>query len=338
MFFSFSVQKSSKLLAFACFVLILPSLIIGQETQHSVLKAHHVFKVHQGMSVNISCNYNKSDETERFHATLHLNKDHKLCSYVNNNTNNKTSMCQSCNKDIRFIWITESKEITFELSNLQINNSGTYRCIVRRDIPPPAMTIGENNTTVQVLACPHVSMSCMKEPDGHPIILCSSEGFYPSDLQQVWLRDGELMNISHTQNTIRNHSDGSFTLHSYLNLSSAISDSLNYSCGVNHSSLNKQVVLHLSLANCTDRKTEPSLHISYNMKIALMISALLTLIILIMAVVLKHFRKNNNRSPVSPIHFNAQSELVYSMLGDHRPVPCSNRPNQTTPPSTLNTD
>ncbi|XP_065114705.1 uncharacterized protein [Paramisgurnus dabryanus] len=335
-------MKSSKLLAFTCFVLILPSLIIGLETQHSVLNGHQVFKVHLGMSVNISCNYNKSDETEKFHATLHLNKDNKMCSYVINNTTNKISTCQSCNKDIRFIWITDGKEITFELSNLQINNSGTYRCIVVRDIPPPVITIGENNTTVQVLAHPHVSMSCLKEPDGQPIILCNSEGFYPSDLQQVWLRDGEILNISHTQNTIRNNSDGSFTLHSSLNLSSAISDSLNYSCEVNHSSLNKPGVLHLSLANCTDReqgdvitKTEPSLN--NNMKIALMISALLTLIILIVAVLLKHFRKNNHRSPASPIQFNPQSELVYSKLGDHRPVPCSNRPNQTTT-CTLNTD
>ncbi|XP_065114731.1 uncharacterized protein [Paramisgurnus dabryanus] len=335
-------MKSPTFLTFTCFVLILPSLIIGQETQHSVMNRHRVFKVYRGMSVNISCNYNKSDETETFHAALHLNRNHKLCSYVINTTS-KTGMRRSCNRDIRFISITDSKKITFELSNLQINNSGTYRCNVFRQIPPPVITIGENNTTVQVFARPHVFMSCLKEPDGHPIILCSSEGFYPSDLQQVWLRDGEILNISHTHSTIRNNSDGSFTLHSYLNLSSATSDPLNYSCGINHSSLNKQVVLHLSLANCNDRKqgdvitkTEQSLHISNNMKIALVISALLTLIILIMAVVLKHFRKNNNGSPASPIQFNLQTEVIYSMLGDDYTVPC-NHPNQTST-CTLNTD
>ncbi|XP_065114746.1 uncharacterized protein [Paramisgurnus dabryanus] len=330
-------MKSQNFLTFTC--LILTSLIIGQETQHSVLNSQRVFKVYRGMSVNISCNYNNSDETETFHAALHLNRDHKLCSYVINNTN-KISMCQSCNKDIRFIWITDSKEITFELSNLQISNSGTYSCKVFRHIPPPSITIGENNTTVQVLARPHVSMSCLKEPDGHPIILCSSEGFYPSDLQQVWLRDGEILNISHTHSTIRNNSDGSFTLHSYLNLSSAMSEFVNYSCGVNHSSLDKQFVLHLSLANCNDRKQDDAVrktetYLSYSMKIVLVISALLTLFILIMAVVLIHFRKTNHRSSVSPksVQFNPQSEVIYSMLGDHRPVQCSHSTNQTTTPA-----
>ncbi|XP_057177305.1 uncharacterized protein LOC130546193 isoform X2 [Triplophysa rosa] len=155
---------------------------------------------------------------------------------------------------------------------------------------------------------------------------------------QVWLKHGEFQNISQTQNT-RTNPDGSSSLHSYLNVSSAMSDYVNYSCWVNHSSLNKPVVLHLSPTDCYERKNSSRRsHLSDNMKIVLVISALLILIILIFAVVLKRFERTNHRSPISPE--SVRLELVYSMLGDHRPIPCSNRPNQglVNTTSTLNND
>ncbi|KAA0704020.1 hypothetical protein E1301_Tti000336 [Triplophysa tibetana] len=188
-----------------------------------------------------------------------------------------------------------------------------------------------------IVAHPKVSISCIKEPDEFSIILCSSEGFYPSDLQQVWLKHGEFPNISRTHYTNRTNPDGSSSLHSYLNVSSAMSDYVNYSCWVNHSSLNKPVELHLSLDDCTERKN------SDIMKIVLVISALLILILLIVAVVLKRFERTNHRYPISSESVrqsHLQLEVIYSMLGDHRPNPCYNRPNQglVNTISTLNND
>ncbi|KAK3521274.1 hypothetical protein QTP70_002920 [Hemibagrus guttatus] len=80
-------------------------------------------------------------------------------------------------------------------------------------------------------AYPIVSMSCVKRPDKAPTILCAAEGFYPADLEQVWLRDGEYINYLKTSlecpyeenlNTsdincnYRNNTDGSYSLTSYL--------------------------------------------------------------------------------------------------------------------------
>ncbi|XP_056593009.1 uncharacterized protein LOC130411982 isoform X2 [Triplophysa dalaica] len=320
-------MKTSKCLALAWCVLILPYLIVAQ---------HRVINVQRGTSVNISCNYNISVDIEVMHASLTMDK--KKCFYYINTT---SQINQSC-KDFILFWFIETKKIKIQLSNLQINDSGTYKCTLERQIPPPSVNLGIDQTTVQVVANPNVSISCIKEPEEFSIILCSSEGFYPSDLQQVWLKHGEFHNISKTHNTNRTNPDGSSSLHSYLNVSSAMSDSVNYSCWVNHSSLNKPVVLHLSLDDCYERKNRFS-HFSDNMKIVLVISALLILIILIITVVLKRFERTNRRYPISSESVrqsHPQLEVVYSMLGDHHPNPCSNRRNQglVNSISTLNND
>uniref|UniRef100_A0A673N0F8 Ig-like domain-containing protein n=1 Tax=Sinocyclocheilus rhinocerous TaxID=307959 RepID=A0A673N0F8_9TELE len=91
-------------------------------------------------------------------------------------------------------------------------------------------------------ACPVVSVSHISALGGFPTILCSSEGFYPSALEQLWMRNGEFQNASLTHSINKTNPDGSFTLHSYLN----ISDCVNYSCWVNHSSLSQPTILHMS--------------------------------------------------------------------------------------------
>ncbi len=87
-----------------------------------------------------------------------------------------------------------------------------------------------------------MSVSRVSALGGFPTILCSSEGFYPSALEQLWMRNGEFQNTSLTYSNNKTNPDGSFTLHSYLN----VSDCLNYSCWVNHSSLTQPTILHMS--------------------------------------------------------------------------------------------
>lgn len=110
-----------------------------------MLNVTRVFNVQRGTSVNISCNYNQSIETEIYYASLNMSKT--LCF---NKINNNLHVNQPCN-GIRFIWVVETKEITFELSNLQINNSGTYTCTVERQAPPPTVNLGTDQTTVRVV-------------------------------------------------------------------------------------------------------------------------------------------------------------------------------------------
>lgn len=86
-----------------------------------------------------------------------------------------------------------------------------------------------------------MSVSHIRALGGFPMMLCSSEGFYPSSLEQLWMRNGEFQNASLTYSNNKTNPDGSFTLHSYLN----VSDCINHSCWVNHSSLSQPTILHV---------------------------------------------------------------------------------------------
>ncbi|XP_016085136.1 uncharacterized protein, partial [Sinocyclocheilus grahami] len=175
---------------------------------HALFNGTSVQTVHRGMSVNISCNYKPATDSD----------------------------------DIVELITNETVQMAFEISNLQINDSGTYKCVVTRSIPPPPVLLREERTFVQVIARPVVSVSHISALGGFHMILCSSEGFYPSALEQLWMRNGEFQNASLTHSINKTNPDGSFTLHSYLN----ISDCVNYSCWVNHSSLSQPTILHMS--------------------------------------------------------------------------------------------
>jgi len=62
---------------------------------------------------------------------------------------NNSWINHSCKEHMRFIAKTE--EMSFEVSNLQINDTGTYICVVTRTIPPPSKLLGEERTFVQVI-------------------------------------------------------------------------------------------------------------------------------------------------------------------------------------------
>lgn len=62
---------------------------------------------------------------------------------------NNSWINHSCKEHIRFIPKTE--EMSFEVSNLQINDTGTYKCVVTRTIPPPSVLLSKEGTFVQVI-------------------------------------------------------------------------------------------------------------------------------------------------------------------------------------------
>ncbi|ROL54329.1 hypothetical protein DPX16_10752 [Anabarilius grahami] len=137
-------------------------------------------------------------------------------------------------------------EISFELLNLQIQDAGTYTCTVKRIAKPPEEHLGIER--VQVIVRPILSLSCEKRPDGSPMILCTV-GFYHDSLEQLWIRDGDVLNSSYSNKSF----NGSFNQKSYLTLPPQTFTDTIYSCWVNHSSLNKPLVANLSSSVCYER-------------------------------------------------------------------------------------
>uniref|UniRef100_A0A672L0K1 Ig-like domain-containing protein n=1 Tax=Sinocyclocheilus grahami TaxID=75366 RepID=A0A672L0K1_SINGR len=130
----------------------------------------------------------------------------------------------------------------------------------------------------------------------------TSEGFYPSALEQLWMRNGEFQNASLTHSINKTNPDGSFTLHSYLN----ISDCVNYSCWVNHSSLSQPTILHMSPDCYGNRALNTIVHYSH------------------VHPGRAHHRSHErvNVTPEPDLQSHLQYD-IYSLLGDHHPVPCS---------------
>ncbi|XP_051971615.1 H-2 class II histocompatibility antigen, I-A beta chain isoform X2 [Xyrauchen texanus] len=254
-------------------------------TTHASLNKSTTLYIHQGKSANVSCNYNLTNDIDIFSVQLHRNQT--MCSYIYVNSWTNQSCKNYCHHQIRCIWIPETREASFELLNLQINDSGTYRCTVKRSAPPPEIILGEERTRVQVIARPVLSMSCVKIPDGSSMMLCSSERFYPHSLEQLWIRDGEILNSSnsHKHFNYSTNPDGSFTQKSYLELAPQMFAATIYSCWINHSSLNEPLMVNLSSSSCDERWD-----VTLNVTVVLVISAVLTPT-LIIAVMCKGNRK-----------------------------------------------
>ncbi|XP_016355932.1 uncharacterized protein LOC107699250 isoform X2 [Sinocyclocheilus anshuiensis] len=241
--------------------------------------------VNHGQSAIIGCNYSRTNDTESMTAVLQtLNLT--LCSYYfYDNTWKK----QRCKDPVRFTWIPETKEITFELLNLQIQDTDTYTCTVKRIVKPPQVDLGVQR--VQVIVRPVLSLSCVKRPDGSPMILCSVE-FYPDSLEQLWIRDGDVLNSYYSNKSF----NGSFSQQSYLKLPPQTFNDTIYSCWVNHSYLNKPLVANLSSSVCYE--SEGRTHQQSVSPVGVSVT------------------------PEPVLHDPLQSEILYSTLGDHHPVPC----------------
>ncbi|XP_051971614.1 H-2 class II histocompatibility antigen, I-A beta chain isoform X1 [Xyrauchen texanus] len=296
-------------------------------TTHASLNKSTTLYIHQGKSANVSCNYNLTNDIDIFSVQLHRNQT--MCSYIYVNSWTNQSCKNYCHHQIRCIWIPETREASFELLNLQINDSGTYRCTVKRSAPPPEIILGEERTRVQVIARPVLSMSCVKIPDGSSMMLCSSERFYPHSLEQLWIRDGEILNSSnsHKHFNYSTNPDGSFTQKSYLELAPQMFAATIYSCWINHSSLNEPLMVNLSSSSCDERWDLSS----WAVTLGFVFSAVLTAIFII-AVMCKCYRRAHQQSvsavdvsvtPELVYQTHLQSEMLYSTLGVHHPVQCS---------------
>ncbi|XP_052464084.1 uncharacterized protein LOC128021137 isoform X2 [Carassius gibelio] len=113
--------------------------------------------VNRGQSAKIRCNYSRTNDTESMTAALQtLNLT--LCSYYFFHNTWKEHHCKD---SVRFTWIPETKDMTFELLNLQIQDTGTYTCSVKRIVKPPEVDLGVQRV-------------------------------------QMWIRDGDVLNSSYS--------------------------------------------------------------------------------------------------------------------------------------------
>ncbi|XP_057177317.1 patr class I histocompatibility antigen, B-1 alpha chain [Triplophysa rosa] len=158
--------------------------------------------------------------------------------------------------------------------------------------------------------------------------MCSAEGFFPAALEQQWMRDGEIINssYSHKDENYSTNPNGSFTQRFYQELPSQMFETI-FSCWVNHSFLNKPLMANLSSTVCYDQRD-----VTLTVIVASVVSAVLFVFVIIV-VECKCQRRAQPQSSVEvsvtpePVFQSVlQSDVVYSSLGDHHPVPCSRSP------------
>ncbi|KAL7847554.1 hypothetical protein AOLI_G00222720 [Acnodon oligacanthus] len=328
-----------------CSVWTLLCLLSAVKTESAVVTTTSVHTVHRGKTTTVNCDYNKT--SEKIFFTVALSREQLLCSYL---YQHESWIKRPCKDNIRFIWTPETEEISFELLNLQVNDSGVYTCAVERQVLPPVQQLGVQTAFIHVIARPAVSVSCMSGSEGSPVMLCSSEGFYPAALEQVWIRDGEritypnsslinreYLNYSDVRWSSSVNTDGSYSLTSFLHLPPT-PEQVMYHCWVNHSSLNKPITVNISSTECYGKNKQLINEVIIGTGIS---SAVFTGLVLFVAVHCHRLRRKKT-CPQSPVgrpllpepEPNGQLQTaVYSTLGSHRPVPCRNNSSCSTTPS-----
>ncbi|KAL6473107.1 hypothetical protein MHYP_G00192950 [Metynnis hypsauchen] len=328
-----------------CSVWTLLCLLSAVKTESAVVNVTSAQTVLRGKNTTVNCDYNKTSEKVFFTAAL--SREQLLCSYL---YQHKSWIKRPCKDNIRLIWTPETEEISFELLNLQINDSGLYTCAVERVAPPPEKSLGVQTAFIHVIARPAVSTSCVMGSDGALTMFCSSEGFYPAALEQVWIRDEERItypNSSLINNEYLNSSvvrwnssintDGSYSLTSFLHLPPT-PEQVMYHCWVNHSSLNQPITVNISSTECYGKNKQLINFVIIGTGVS---SAVFTGIVFFVAVHYHHLRRKK-ACPQSPVGRpllpepdpNGQLQTaVYSTLGSHRPVPCRNNSSRSTTPS-----
>ncbi|XP_060763988.1 H-2 class I histocompatibility antigen, Q9 alpha chain-like, partial [Neoarius graeffei] len=99
------------------------------------------------------------------------------------------------------------------------------------------------NATLERKVLPKVSV--FQKHSLSPEVVCHATGFFPKALNITWQKDGENIELHVLNETLPNH-DGTFQKRSILKVSTEELEKHNYTCVVQHSSLEKELVLPVS--------------------------------------------------------------------------------------------
>ncbi|KAG7483602.1 hypothetical protein MATL_G00040140 [Megalops atlanticus] len=209
------------------------------------------------------------------------------------------------------------------LSTLKVTVLGllAVKTISTSSEEPHVITALRGDTVM--IHCPYSSNDAdsISGSSGAPLLLCSSQDFYPEAIEQVWLCDGQPLNATPTQRDSAVNPDGSFTLNSTLSLPSEHSEGVLYSCWVNHSALSLPITVNYTAPPDGDNGGLVK-GITIAMGGAVIFVLLVITIALIIFIQCTDFKKVLHSAPVGAAHTPAHITEVYSTLGNHRPVQC----------------
>ncbi|XP_061106244.1 uncharacterized protein LOC133133948 isoform X2 [Conger conger] len=217
---------------------VLGMLAAGKTMSCSAEKLNMLTRL-RGDKVNIHCPL-PFDQFEAVSVTLMRSNNRKVCTKTYNN-NHWMGNCARYS----ILWNNETKAIYVSILELQINDSDIYTCEVSKMYPPDRNKSQNSTTSLCVTARPTVTVSQVEGSSGPPLLVCVAHSFYPGGAEQVWLRDGQHLNVTPTRSA---NMDGTFSLNTSLSLSSEQAKDEVFTCWVNHSTLSQPITFNYTLS------------------------------------------------------------------------------------------
>ncbi|XP_058885597.1 tyrosine-protein phosphatase non-receptor type substrate 1-like [Acipenser ruthenus] len=281
----------------------------------------HVITALKGGTATIDCLHGLSN-TEGMAVALQRNAT--LCYKV---IGNYSTWEEQCNERFNMTWNNKTNTISLIIKALILNDSDIYTCKLDRVIPPPTQSITENKTVLQVTARPNIRLVYVNSSNGSTRLVCTSEGFSPKHIEVSWFKDGELISNDTHEENLTSNDDGSFTLTSYC----SVSGSGDYTCQVNHSTLQSPLTASVTVSAHEDNQ-EPSNTFPDSMWIWKILIALGSCVLLLVISLLILTRCTNIKAffhrpatepagerstPLPSLDVRDDENCVYSLLGEH---------------------
>ncbi|XP_014382837.2 natural cytotoxicity triggering receptor 3 ligand 1-like [Alligator sinensis] len=137
----------------------------------------------------------------------------------------------------------QSGDASLSLAAVTVPDGGLYRCVVGYGTQQH-----KGETTLHLLAAPMISIP--RKPavaDAETSLLCHMWGFFPKDVDVVWMRDGQVLKGSTLSSPQRNP-DGTFNLTLTYTFTPTLSDAGSiFSCHIRHKALEQPIQEDVSL-------------------------------------------------------------------------------------------
>ncbi|XP_060739562.1 patr class I histocompatibility antigen, alpha chain G-like [Tachysurus vachellii] len=120
----------------------------------------------------------------------------------------------------------------------------TYTCVIQHSSLEKELVLHLRNKQQILKVRPETSL--FQKESSSPEVVCHATGFFPKAVMITWRKDGEDVHEDvELRETLPNH-DGSFQKRSILKVPAEELQKHTYTCVIQHSSLEKELVLHVS--------------------------------------------------------------------------------------------